>query len=146
MKIIICPLLLFLTLLCFSQDYPSSFDIKTNLDNIFNPAYGGILREYDNAYEGVKGYPFLFEEWHNGTITLNDNSIVENIELIYDIYKNNLYYKKSDKNNSFIINLNVVNKFTIETNTKGEYQNYIKTYLQHRKKSNPLFLEVLYEN
>lgn len=52
---------------------------------------GGIVRVYDNRYEGMKGTPFYWKGW--GKAAINGNKAVyEGVQVKYNVLENNLLY------------------------------------------------------
>jgi hypothetical protein len=88
-------------------------DAQQNLDNIGNISGDkGIVRIFDNRYEGVVGSPFYTEKWLEGTIVLENNRTIEDVKLKYNMYEDELImlqpktgsvYVDRDKVHSFIL-------------------------------------------
>ena len=38
------------------------------------------------SFEGIKGTPFLIDEWHKGSFMLLDSTAYSNVEMKYDIF------------------------------------------------------------
>lgn len=56
------------------------------------------------TYVDVQGYPFLFEQWTNGIIRLNNGKSFTNVQLKYDLVSDELFFKdiKSDQTLKFV--------------------------------------------
>jgi hypothetical protein len=50
----------------------------------------GVVRKFDNRYEGVKGSPFYHEEWVKGKVLFESGRTAENIQLKYNVYEDEL--------------------------------------------------------
>jgi hypothetical protein len=49
---------------------------------------------FDNRYEGVKGSPFLFEDWLEGALTLNDSAVVrDKMQYKFELINNTIWLK-----------------------------------------------------
>jgi hypothetical protein len=49
---------------------------------------------FDNRYEGVKGTPYVNEDWQEGTLTLSDSSVVKTRMLFkFDLIQNEVWAK-----------------------------------------------------
>jgi hypothetical protein len=66
----------------------------------------GVVRKFDNRYEGVKGSPFYHDDWVNGKVVFESGRTAENIQLKYNVYEDELLILQSetgaiytDKNN-----------------------------------------------
>ena len=47
-------------------------------------------------YSGIKGSPFLCDNWMAGSITI-EKSIYNKVELKFDAYSNKIYFNKNDE-------------------------------------------------
>lgn len=66
-------------------------DAQQNLDNIGNSTGDkGIVRIFDNRYDGVVGSPFFAEKWLEGTIVLENNRTVGDLKLKYNMFEDEL--------------------------------------------------------
>lgn len=89
-------------------------DAQENLYKLgSNDADIGVVRKFDNRYEGVKGSQFYHENWTEGKVVFESGRIAENIQLKYNMYEDELLILQPetgaiyvDKNNvsSFAIN------------------------------------------
>ncbi len=49
---------------------------------------------FDNRYEGVKGSPYLFEDWLEGALTLNDSAVVrDKMKYKFELVNNTIWLK-----------------------------------------------------
>ena len=65
--------------------------------NLTRDSFESIIRAdenspivYSNRYEGIRGTPFLFEDWIAGELVLTNNSRFNEVEIKYDMMENNL--------------------------------------------------------
>jgi hypothetical protein len=72
----------------------NSFTKEDQLFRVLDPRSAKNVQTFDNRYEGVKGTPFVFDDWSNGTIILKDSSKVTD-QLLYkfDLTLNELWVK-----------------------------------------------------
>lgn len=112
--------LIFATQVAFAQAHvPNGLDAERNLAELGNSSNATMVRTYDNRYEGVKGSPYLNEEWSKATITKN-NTIYRNIDVKYNVYENTIWYRTSD-GKEFIFEPSKIDSFTLtDSKTKQE--------------------------
>ncbi len=82
----------------FAQVTKEKFDAGRSNPNIMEDLYsiseGGVYtRTFDNRYEGVKGSPYVNDEWTKGGIYLLSGKYYHNINLKLDAYNDALIYK-----------------------------------------------------
>jgi len=65
---------------------------ETNLAEIGDGNNASVVRTWDNRYEGVKGSPFLFEDWKSGYVVDKDGKRY-NAELKLDVYNGQVVAK-----------------------------------------------------
>ena len=52
------------------------------------------VRTFDNRYAGVKGHPYLIEDWTAGSLTTIDGKKYQNVELKYDLNRDEVVIRK----------------------------------------------------
>ncbi|MBK7870173.1 MAG: hypothetical protein IPJ74_05530 [Saprospiraceae bacterium] len=69
MKVILCSFFAIAVSICCFGQQPPPIDVEQNLRALGNltPLSAGAIG-FDNRYEGIKGTPFLFEDWVTGNI------------------------------------------------------------------------------
>jgi hypothetical protein len=94
MKTIIIALALFVSLTCSAQNIsvPQGYEAKENLRELGSMDGTGNVRTFDNRYEGVKGTPYVFEEFHPGEVYLKTKNKVAVQDLNYNCFENELVY------------------------------------------------------
>lgn len=55
-------------------------------------AAGAVIREQE--YVKVEGSPYLFDQWLSGAVKTRDGAISENLEIRYDMYRDQVQFKK----------------------------------------------------
>jgi hypothetical protein len=98
-----------------SQNNP--VQMQTNLDNLANSNYSAILAK-DDRYEGVKGSPFLSDQWLTGKVHAVNGKVYENVDLKYDIYNQEIYYRNPKNNLVTILNTFEISEFKLDVEEK----------------------------
>jgi hypothetical protein len=66
-------------------------DAQENLNKLgSHDADIGVVRKFDNRYEGVKGSPFYQENWSEGQVIFESGRVAENIKIKYNMYEDEL--------------------------------------------------------
>lgn len=100
---------------------------------------------YNNRYEGIRGTPFLFDDWILGELVLTDNHFNE-VEIKYDMMEDNVLIMNSS-GIAIYPNKSIVKSFHF-SNSEGEYRNFINLALVDYTlgpDGNSGFVELLYE-
>ncbi|MBN2697693.1 MAG: hypothetical protein JXR52_02620 [Bacteroidales bacterium] len=106
---------LFLTFPLIAQDItiPEYYEAKENVINLgVSDAFGNI-QTFDNRYEGVKGTPFIFEEWHPGEVYLSDKKKVFFNDINYNAFENEIVYMEVGSNRARVMNKYIVDLFRL---------------------------------
>ena len=105
----------------------SGNDAQENLFKIGGlDATMGVIRKFDNRYEGVKGTPFYFDSWTKGNIALVNGQRLEDLQLKYNAYEDELLMNKP-KVGAVYLQKEVIKSFSlIETKTNTEV-----TFVKH---------------
>lgn len=105
-------------------------------ENIFKlggiNATSGVVRQFDNRYEGVEGSPFYMETWLSGSITFQNDEHIENIQLKYNVYEDELIINKSNAG-QFYLPKTEIKSFTLQHGSPQQSYTFIR--LQHPKKA-----------
>ena len=73
----------------------SSFSKQDELKTLTSSKMMRNVTSFDNRYEGVKGTPFIYDDWSEGSLILSDSAIV----------KSNMLYKFDGINNELWVKL-----------------------------------------
>ena len=94
MKNIILILAFLIPVWCAAQNVtmPERYEAKENLKALSDMEHAESIRTFDNRYEGVKGTPFVFEEFHPGEVYLKTKNKVVVQDLNYDCFENEIVY------------------------------------------------------
>lgn len=72
----------------------NSFTKTDEMRKALNASNSRQATGFDNRYEGVQGSPFLFEEWFEGKLTLNDSAIVQDkMKYKFELINNIIWLK-----------------------------------------------------
>lgn len=66
------------------------------------------IRTFDNRYEGIKGHPFIYEDWLLGELITTDGSRYKEVKLKYNIHKDEVSIKKASNEVLVLFNEHVV--------------------------------------
>ncbi len=121
------------------QNGQAAFDNLSKLGANNTTGNSGInaIQVYDERYKGVKGTPFLQDEWAEGSIYMA-NQIFSGLALKYDIYKQQLWVKSNDK-------VMVVSGYDLSKFELLVFQEQPRTFSKLKSSSRDVFYEVLEE-
>lgn len=117
---------------------------EENLQRISKMSGPIYTTRMDELYEGVKGTPYLFNEWKSGNIYLKDNKLIKNVKIKYNIYTDDLLYLNSTSGDSLIINRSMINKFEISDDQPDDLVLMEDINLKPDKSDKGTFVRVLY--
>src|SRR5690349_21223245 len=69
----------------------------------FSGAEGHMFRSFDNRYEGIRGYPTLFEDFIEGSIELKNGASGKNLDINLDIVTGELLLKSRTMNKIMVM-------------------------------------------
>ena len=122
----------------------NNVDSQENLFKIggLDASYG-VVRRFDNRYEGVEGSPFYFDYWANGSIYLESGEQLINLKLKYNAYEDELIINRG-KAGFYYFPKDNIQSFSIENSKTTETIHFKK--LDHlKKKDKQQFYQVLVE-
>ncbi len=96
----------------------------------------------DALYEGVKGSPYFTEEWSTGNIYFVDGTEIIQIDIRFNIYKDELEFKNSTSGQIFVIDKNRIKGFRLHEPVDSLYFEYLT--LKPDKPGERSFIQVLY--
>ena len=110
----------------------NNVDAQENLTKIGGvDASYGVVRKFDNRYEGIEGSPFYFEYWSEGEIITESGQQLKNLRLKYNMYEDELIIDRQ-KAGFYYFPKHEVKAFTIKEKLLGENISFVK--LNHPKK------------
>lgn len=104
MKNLLTTIFLFLTVASININAQYYLEMR-NISSEYDPNTDTYRLDYGN----IKGDPFLNEDWEIGKVIFNDKSQSQNINLRFNSYSNQLFFKEGDK--VLLINLNEIQGF-----------------------------------
>ena len=105
------------------------------------------VQTFDERYEGVKGSPLLLDQWAPGKVTLRDGKVFANVELKYDLYRDELVVKHP-YDHAVIPDKHTIARFSLRAEQPNDSLNFIQVdYLPNYRNFPPNhFAQVLYGN
>ena len=143
MKIAIISLGIAISAVTMAQNVsvPEDYEAKENLRELGSTDGTGNVRTFDNRYEGVKGTPYIFEEWYPGEIFLSSRQKVAIGQMNYNCFENEIVYKEPGSDVVRVMNRYKVDLFQV--NQGGEKLNFIPLKLKENEEA--IFVQVLYD-
>jgi len=133
-------LLLSIDSCCHAQNQPTGYDVQINLNEILLGS-SDYIRTFSSGYEGVKGTPNIFEDFHKGNLYFNNKTSISNIMINYDCYHDNVLYSNGSK--ILIINSQNIDFFTIRSIDEEKFLLFKQVFLESEKRR--IFLQVIYD-
>ena len=118
---------------------------EENLLRISKRAGTVFTTNMDELYEGVRGTPYLFNEWKPGNIYLTDSTFIKNVNIKYNIYTDDLLYLNSTSGDSLIINRSMIWQFEIIDDLSNDIILLKEMSLKPGKKNKKVFVRVIYD-
>jgi hypothetical protein len=138
-------LLVTTTTISFAQTDKTLVGTEENLRNISRLAGVVYTTNMDGLYEGIKGTPYLFNEWKKGNIYLMDNTYINDVSIKYNIYTDDILYLNSKSGDSLIIDRSLINSFEITGDNSNNLLLFKEISLRPYKKDKSTFVKVLYD-
>lgn len=124
-------------------------EIKDNdaQENIFKiggaDASFGVVRKFDNRYEGTKGSPFYIDNWSEGSITTKDDRQILFSEMKYDAFEDEVIINKPNSGH-YYFQKNKTKSFMLKEEKTGKNINFVLHH--HFKDYNDLqFYRLIYQ-
>ncbi len=123
-----------------AQEYTTP-EKQQNVKDLGSVGYKGVVSTYNAAYEGVKGSPFIFEDWQNGAVLQNDSILYKGLSLKYDAYKDELLYLNTRNNSPMVMAKNDITSFTIAGSDISSSLVFVKVPYDGKN----VFMQLIYE-
>jgi hypothetical protein len=79
-------------------------------------AFFGMVRTFDNRYEGLQGTPYFSPVWANGRIELTDDRRYTNVPIKFDAYRQHLILRRPAMNDdSIVVDWATVRQFELDS-------------------------------
>jgi hypothetical protein len=118
---------------------PTGYEAKENLRELGSVYSTGTVKTFDNRYEGVKGTPYVFEEFRQGEVFLKNKNKVVIEALNYNCFENEITYMDPSTDEVRLLNKFQVDLFTIQDGDK--VLRFVPLQLEDAE---TIFVEVLY--
>jgi hypothetical protein len=129
-------------LAAYSQNVsvPGGYEATENLRDLGTSTRYGNVRTFDNRYEGVKGTPYVFENWLPGEVFMNNKRKTTIRELNYNCFDNEIVFLDPATGTPRILNKYLVDLFQIKAGS-GTIT-FVPVILKDGE--DPVFAQVLY--
>jgi hypothetical protein len=106
---------LMLSLACTGQDVviPEGYEAHMNLRELGSMDGLGYVKTFDTRYEGVKGSPNVFENWHTGEVYMRNKGRIAIERMNYNCFQNEIVYMDPDSYQPMILDKYLVDFFRI---------------------------------
>lgn len=94
------------------------FDGNTNLTS----SDMSMFRSFDNRYEGIRGFPTLFENFTEGTVELKNGATAKRVDINVDIVAGELLLKSRTINKVLAVQTNKVKSFIFIDKADGDME------------------------
>jgi hypothetical protein len=123
----------------FSQDPPTGYEVQPIIPD-FLQGNSSPVRAFASGYEGVRGTPYIFEDFRSGNFYMNNKTSILNMLINYDCYQDHVMY--SDRDNTYIMDEQKIEYFTIAGDEPEGILLFKQVFLPSEKKI--VFLQVIY--
>lgn len=125
---------------CLAQNppEPAGYDAKANIESLSG---SGLVRSFDNRYQGIKGTPYLFEEWVPGEVFMKNKQTITIKEFNYNCYTNEVAYLDPSSKAVMLINKNNIEQFYMLSGA----DTLVFFQVQLEENAIPIFAQVLYK-
>jgi hypothetical protein len=96
---------------------------------------------YTESFANVKGTPLLFEDFHTGILYYNNKTYLENINLNYNCFTDELLF--FNENQTYIADTRDIDYFAIEGDEENQVLLFKQVFLLSEK--GRIFIQVLYQ-
>jgi hypothetical protein len=121
---------------------PEGYEARENLRELGSTDGTGTVQTFDNRYEGVKGTPYVFEQFPQGEVYLKSKKKVVVQELNYNCVENEIVYMDPATKVIRLMNRFQVDLFMLHDGT--EMLSFLPLKLQEDGET--IFAQVLYNN
>ena len=119
---------------------PEDYEARENLRELGSTDGTGTVQTFDNRYEGVKGTPYVFEQFRQGEVFLKSKKKVVVKELNYNCMENEIVYLDPATKVTRLMNRFKVDLFMLHNGT--EMISFVPVKLEEDAET--IFAQVLY--
>lgn len=102
----------------------------------------GVVRTFNNSYQGVKGSPYLNRGWYPGIMILESGDTISNQGINYDAYHDEVNYLNRLDNAPLFLPGKKIRAFYINSEEYG-LQRFERREFQHKNKDQSGFFQIL---
>ncbi len=95
-------------------------------------AANGVVRQFDNRYDGTKGSPFYIDQWSVGQVTMESGKQIKNLKLKYNAFEDEVIVNGGNRNPAYL-NKEVTKSFSIFDENLKDSLHFVR--LPHPKKA-----------
>lgn len=139
-KLILLLLLLLIPLDQHGQQIPEDYTDEPKFIDMLELGRN-ILITYNMGYDEVRGTPYLFEEFHNGSLYFTNRTKISGLKINYDCINREILFEWEGKNYS--IGRNDIEYFTISTDQTDSILLFKRIFLPQAREQE--YLEILYD-
>ena len=124
----------------------TSAEKQQMVDAVGNPNNLGSVQTFDERYEGVKGNPFLSDQWMRGEVHMMNGKVFNDLLIKYDAYQDEAVVKCRD-GAKVVPDKNTIRSFLLDGAQREPKRQFVRIdYLKNDRKFPPNhFAEVLYQ-
>ncbi|MEP6712713.1 MAG: hypothetical protein ABJA37_09870 [Ferruginibacter sp.] len=144
-NIILIPVLFLLSIkYSYAQDLPAASGVSNNIigHTAFVEAYDENGKPLTEVNKKVAGSPVLNENWGKGQVRFINDFLFQNMELQFDLYTNELHFRKDSIGYSFV---DLIKEFSLEYTEEDKVKSatFRSGYPSIQKKTSTTFYKVL---
>jgi len=144
MRLLLSMVLMFEAVMLPAQQQMSAVEVQQTIESLGappSPTSNNVVQTFDYRFEGVKGTPFIPEDWSEATLITENDKEVEGIKLLYDVLNHELWLQRSN-GIRMILNNHQVKSFILKS--PGSERKFVR-YHDPSGKEDVIFLEILVE-
>jgi hypothetical protein len=133
--------LLIITLTCYGQQIPQGYSDLPKFVDKFELGYGVLITNNMNPTYGLKGTPFLYEEFQDGGFFFRDRKKISDLKINYNCTTGDLLFSYDGK--TYITTRDDIDYFVVFPSEVDTFILFNKQLLPGEKR--PEYLEILYD-
>ena len=128
---------------CLGQNIPDppGYDTRVSYQELETLTSSGAVRTFDKRYQGIKGTPYVFEDWLPGEVFMKNKQRFIIKELNYNCHANEVAYLDPSSRAVMLINKYGIELFLM----KSGADTLVFVQLQLQEDEIPVFAKLLYQ-
>lgn len=117
------------------------------VNTVGNEYNQGAVQTFNERYEGIKGSPFLTDQWTDGEVQMRNGKVFDDVRIKYDLYRDEITVKRRD-GAEVIPDKTTIRQFSLKLDSQSVAPRRFVRFddrADHRKFPYTHFAEVLYE-